>query len=61
MNNAAVFALRTVLKKEGNPDVRLEIRRSSATDFAIIVDGHHKGVIWKPLSSKILPIGRSRF
>jgi hypothetical protein len=56
---SVAFALRAVLKKEGADDVLLEIRRSSAFDFAILENGRPTGTAWKTVSPQQAMRGES--
>jgi hypothetical protein len=44
------FALRAILKKDGSPDIRFEMHRTSSFDFSMIEDGMPTGVSWIGLS-----------
>jgi hypothetical protein len=42
----SAVALRAVLKKEGCPDVRFELRRNSAYDYTIVENGKVSALWW---------------
>jgi len=42
--------VRAILKKKGEPDIRLELSRTSPVDFAIVEDGKPVGIYYRTLS-----------